>query len=110
MGCGFESRQLYAKDSVKSSLGPNSYPIVNEIVDDVFIVSEEQIEDATKFVLERSEQVIEPGCGVAVAVATSKEFHEKYPDLKKIGVVMCGGNLDLDSLPWVNSKKRKLDS
>lgn len=93
-------------DSVKSSLGPNSYPIVDKLVDDVFIVSEEEIESATKFVMERSKQVIEPGCGVAVAVATSKEFHEKYPDLKKIGVVMCGGNLDLDNLPW--AKKRKL--
>jgi threonine dehydratase len=97
-------------DSVKSSLGPTSYPIVDKLVDDVFIVSEQEIEDATKFVLERSKQVIEPGCGVAVAVAVSKEFHDKYPDLKKIGVVMCGGNLDLDNLPWVASKRRKLDS
>eukprot|EP00931_Biecheleriopsis_adriatica_P043518 TRINITY_DN24883_c0_g1_i1.p1 TRINITY_DN24883_c0_g1~~TRINITY_DN24883_c0_g1_i1.p1 ORF type:complete len:371 (+),score=72.71 TRINITY_DN24883_c0_g1_i1:73-1113(+) len=93
-------------DSVKSSLGPNSYPIVRDLVDDVFIVSEEEIEDATKFVMERSKQVIEPGCGVAVAVATCKAFHEKYPDLKSIGVVMCGGNLDLDNLPW--AKKRKV--
>lgn len=97
-------------DSVKSSLGPNSYPIVSELVDDVFTATEEEIEEATKFVMERSKQVIEPGCGVAVAVATSKEFHDKYPDLKKIGIVMCGGNLDLDNLPWVVSKKRKLES
>merc|ERR1712039_385180 len=93
-------------DSVKSSLGPNSHPIVHEIVDDVFIVNETEIEDATRFVMERSKQVIEPGCGVAVAVATSKAFHAAYPDLKRIGVVMCGGNLDLDNLPWA-SKKRK---
>lgn len=96
-------------DSVKSSLGPNSYPIVDKLVDDVFIVSEQEIEDATKFVMERSKQVIEPGCGVAVAVATSKEFLDKYPDLKKIGIVMCGGNVDLDNLPWVVAKKRKID-
>jgi len=95
-------------DSVKSSLGPNSYPIVQELVDDVFIVNEAEIEDATRFVMERSKQVIEPGCGVAVAVATSKALYDKYPNLQKVGVIMCGGNLDLDSLPW--SKKRKIES
>merc|ERR1712048_629752 len=36
-------------DSVKSSLGPNSWPIVRDHVDDVFTVTEEEIEDATKF-------------------------------------------------------------
>jgi len=93
-------------DSVKSSLGPNTYPIVMEHVDDVFIATEDEIEDATKFTMERSKQVVEPGCGVAVAVATSKALYEKYPDLKNIGVVMCGGNVDLAKLPWNQPKKR----
>jgi len=94
-------------DSVKSSLGATTYPIIEQHVDDVFIVSEAEIEEATKFTMERSKQVVEPGCGVAVAVATSKQLYEKYPDLKNIGVVMCGGNVDLENLPWMKSKKRK---
>jgi len=94
-------------DSVKSSLGANSYPIVEKLVDDVFIVTEDEIEDATRFVMERAKQVIEPGCGVAVAVATSKAFYEKYPDVKNVAIVMCGGNIDLDNLPWV--KRRRMD-
>lgn len=87
-------------DSVKSSLGPTTYPIVRDLVDDVFVATEEEIESATRFVMERSKQVIEPGCGVAVAVATSKELYDKYPDLNRVGVVMCGGNIDLANLPW----------
>lgn len=87
-------------DSVKSSLGPTTYPIVRDLVDDVFVVTEEEIENSTRFVMERSKQVIEPGCGVAVAVATSKALYDKYPNLNRVGVVMCGGNIDLANLPW----------
>ncbi|CAE8618237.1 unnamed protein product [Polarella glacialis] len=93
-------------DSVKSSLGPTTYPIVQELVDAVFIVSEQEIEDATKFVMERAKQVIEPGCGVAVAVATSKQLYEQFPDLRNIGVIMCGGNVDLTQLPWMRTKRQ----
>eukprot|EP00933_Yihiella_yeosuensis_P044140 TRINITY_DN3922_c0_g2_i3.p1 TRINITY_DN3922_c0_g2~~TRINITY_DN3922_c0_g2_i3.p1 ORF type:complete len:361 (-),score=79.68 TRINITY_DN3922_c0_g2_i3:182-1264(-) len=96
-------------DSVKSSLGPTTYPIVLQSVDDVFTATEDEIEDATKFTMERAKQVVEPGCGVAVAVATSKKLYEKYPELQKIAVVMCGGNVDLENLPW-NRQKRKQDS
>ncbi|CAE7704959.1 SRR [Symbiodinium pilosum] len=96
-------------DSVKSSLGPTTYPVVQDLVDAVFTVTEQEIEDATKFTLERAKQVIEPGCGVAVAVATSKQLYERFPDLQKIGVVLCGGNIDLDNLPWSELFKRMED-
>jgi len=87
-------------DSVKSSLGATTYPLVRDFVDDVFIVNDDEIEDATKFMMERAKQVVEPGCGVAVAVATSKALYEKYPDLVNVGVVLCGGNIDMSNLPW----------
>jgi len=90
-------------DSVKSSLGANTFPIVMELVDDVLVATEEEISDATRFVMERAKQVIEPGCGVAVAVATSRALYEKHPTLKSVGVVLCGGNLDLSRLPWMST-------
>merc|ERR1712194_790407 len=91
-------------DSVKSSLGATTYPIVKDLVDDVFLASEEEIEAATKFTMERAKQVVEPGCGVAVAVATSKALYEKYPDLNNVGVILCGGNIDISNLPWNKSR------
>jgi len=91
-------------DSVKSSLGPTTYPVVKDLVDDVFTATEQEIEDATKFTMERAKQVIEPGCGLAVAVATSQQLYTRYPDLQKVGVVLCGGNLDLDKLPWLRRR------
>lgn len=44
--------------------------------------------------------MIEAGCGAAVAVALSDKFHQAHPELKNIGVIMCGGNVDLADLPW----------
>jgi len=95
-------------DSVKSSLGPTTFPIVMEHVDAVFIATEGEIEDATRFTMERSKQVVEPGCGVAVAVATSQQLYEQFPDLKKVGVLLCGGNIDLANLPWTRSHEREV--
>ena len=88
-------------DSIKSSLGPNTYPIVMEHVDACFTCSEEEIVDAMKFTMERSKQVIEGGCGVAVAVAMSEKLHAAHPNLKYVGVILCGGNVDLMDLPWM---------
>merc|ERR1711879_367921 len=68
-------------DSVKSSLGMNTYPIVRDHVDAVYTATEEEIEYATKFMMERAKQVVEPGCGLAVAVATSMQLYEDFPDL-----------------------------
>jgi serine racemase len=33
----------------------------------------------------------------------SEKMKEKYPDLKNVGLIICGGNIDLDTLPWHSS-------
>jgi threonine dehydratase/serine racemase len=47
--------------------------------------------------------VIEPSAGVPTAVALGKEFRAiaEAEGLKKVGVILCGGNQDLDALPWL---------
>ena len=50
-------------------------------------------------------QVIEPSAGVGVSVVLSETFKkylkENAPGVKRVGVIICGGNVDLDALPWV---------
>jgi len=41
--------------------------------------------------------------GAAVAAALSDDMKRKYPDLKNIGIILCGGNIDVDRLPWYSS-------
>ena len=48
--------------------------------------------------------VIEPAAACAVAAVLSQQFCEiAGPDVKKVGVVLCGGNTDLDKLPWTRT-------
>eukprot|EP00050_Salpingoeca_kvevrii_P017486 m.65636 g.65636 ORF g.65636 m.65636 type:complete len:51 (-) comp7580_c0_seq3:132-284(-) len=46
--------------------------------------------------------VIEPSAGVPTAVAIGESFKAVCPpEVKRVGVVLCGGNIDLDRLPWL---------
>mmetsp|Transcript_27598 Transcript_27598/g.40755 ORF Transcript_27598/g.40755 Transcript_27598/m.40755 type:complete len:352 (-) Transcript_27598:326-1381(-) len=85
-------------DGLKTTLGPNTWPIVRDLVDDVIIVSEEDILRATKHTWEQLKVCIEPSAGVGVAVAIGKEFNSKYSTnqgIKNVAVILCGGNVDI---------------
>lgn len=85
-------------DGLKTCLGSNTFPVVRDLVDDILLVPEEDIAAATRTVWERMKLAIEPSAGVGVAAAASQEFREKFPDLKRVGVILCGGNFDLVAL------------
>lgn len=85
-------------DGLKTTLGPNTWPIVRDLVDDIYTVSEEEILKATKLVWERLKVCIEPSAGVGVAVAMGEEFNSKYTTesgIKNVGIILCGGNVDV---------------
>jgi len=85
-------------DGLKTTLGPNTWPIVRDLVDDIITVSERDILLATKHVWERLKVAIEPSAGVGVAVAQGREFNDKYKKchgIKNVGIILCGGNVDI---------------
>lgn len=84
-------------DGLLTSLGSITFPIVQERVEQIVTVSEAGIIASMKFVWERAKIIIEPSSAVAVGV-----LWEKKIDLKglKIGMVLSGGNVDLEKLPW----------
>ena len=46
--------------------------------------------------------VVEPAAACAVAAVLSEQFREMAGvDVRKVGVILCGGNVDLDRLPWM---------
>ena len=57
---------------------------------------------AMKLVAERMKIVIEASAGASVAAAMfhTNEILKKYPDVTKIGVILCGGNTVLTNFPW----------
>ena len=84
-------------DGLLTSLGSITFPIVRERVEQIVTVSEAGIVAAMKFIWERAKIVIEPSSAVAVGV-----LWEKKIDLSglKVGIILSGGNVDLDKLPW----------
>ena len=44
--------------------------------------------------------VVEAAAGATVAAAMSDKLKQMDPNMKNIGIILCGGNVDIDSLPW----------
>jgi len=90
-------------DGLLTSMGDLTWPIVQKCVEKVITVTEEEIIKSMRMVWERMKVVIEPSAAVGVAVALSSEF-QSLEGIKTVGIVLCGGNVDLDFLPWQNVK------
>lgn len=84
-------------DGLKTLLGDHTWPVIRDLVDAVITVDEQSIIDSTKLVWGRMKLCIEPSAGVGVACVLGDEFKARYPPSKyaTVGVVLCGGNLDL---------------
>ncbi|XP_061219419.1 serine racemase [Neopsephotus bourkii] len=91
-------------DAVRTNIGPNTWPIIRDLVDDVLTVSEEEIKRATRLVWERMKLLIEPTAGVGVAAVLSERFQAFPRDLEHVCIVLCGGNVDLSSLTWLTER------
>jgi threonine dehydratase len=75
--------------------GAITFPIVQERVEDILLVSDDEIRDAMRFFLTRMKIVVEPSGAVPAAAL----LHSKLPQgLKKVGAIISGGNVDLELL------------
>ena len=81
--------------------GQLTFPIICNLVEtDVFTQSDESMIEGTKFAFERLKVVVELASGAAIAAVFSDKMRNTYPELKHIGVILCGGNIDISHLPW----------
>jgi len=86
-------------DGLRTSLGPLTFSILSRHLTEILAVDESEIVQAMKLVWERMKIVIEPSSAVPVAVLL------KYPDRfqgHRVGLILSGGNVDLDALPWLS--------
>ncbi|MGN7385433.1 threonine ammonia-lyase [Sporosarcina sp. SAFN-015] len=83
-------------DGLRSSQpGDLTFPVLMKYLDDLVLVSEEEIRQAFSFVLERTKQLIEPSSATTVATAM---FNKVNIQGKNIVTVISGGNVDLDKV------------
>lgn len=84
-------------DGLRTSLGDKTFPIIKELVSEIILVEEEEIISSMKFIWERMKIIIEPSSAVACAtILKNKEIFKG----KKVGVIISGGNVDLQNLPF----------
>jgi threonine dehydratase/serine racemase len=86
-------------DGLLTSLGDLTWPVIRDCVERVVTVGEEEIVRAMRLLWERAKLLVEPSAAVAFAAVLTDDFR-RLPGLERIGVVLSGGNVDLDRLPW----------
>lgn len=84
-------------DGLLTSVGELTWPILQHHLTDVLTVNDDQIISAMQLLWTRMKQVVEPSGAVPLAAI----LNHKLPNhLNKIGVILSGGNVDLNRLPW----------
>ncbi|MBX2817426.1 MAG: threonine/serine dehydratase [Saprospiraceae bacterium] len=84
-------------DGLRTNLGEITLQIIRDHVAKIILVSEESITAAMKMVWERMKIIIEPSGAVPIAaIMTEPEFFRN----KSVAVIVSGGNVDLESLPF----------
>jgi threonine dehydratase len=85
-------------DGLRTNVGEPNFAIIQRHVDDIVTVSEKAIISAMRTIWETMKIIIEPSAAVPYAgIAESKI------DIggKRVGIILTGGNVDLDALPWM---------
>jgi threonine dehydratase len=86
-------------DGLKTSLGEKPFAEIIRLVDDIVTVREESIVQAMRRIWEIMKLLVEPSGAVSYAAIVEGRL---APSDANIGIILSGGNLDLDRLPWQN--------
>lgn len=84
-------------DGLRTQLGDRNFPIIKQNVQRIIRVKEDEIVKAMRIIWERLNIICEPSCAVALAAILNEK--EQFAG-KKIGVILSGGNVDLNNLPF----------
>lgn len=85
-------------DGLLTALSARTFSVIGRYVDSVALASEAEIVDAMRLVWERLKIIIEPSASVTLAALLAGRLDAKG---KRVGVIVTGGNVDLDRLPWL---------
>ena len=85
-------------DGLRTSLSARTFPLIQQQVDGIVTVSEESIVAAMRRIWEVLKIIIEPSCAVPYAAVMDEKIDVSG---KRVGIILTGGNVDLDALPWL---------
>jgi threonine dehydratase len=84
-------------DGLRTNIGEPNFKIVQQYVHDIVTVSEEAIVSSMRTIWETMKIVIEPSAAVPYAAIMENKIAVSG---KRVGIILTGGNIDLDALPW----------
>jgi threonine dehydratase len=90
-------------DGLRTNVGEPNFPIIQRYVDDIVTVSEEAITSAMRTIWETMKIIIEPSAAVPYAAIVESKIDIAG---KRVGIILTGGNVDLDALPWMRLEVR----
>jgi threonine dehydratase len=84
-------------DGLRTSLGDLTFAIIRRLVQEIVTTGEQGIREAMRLMWERMKIVVEPSSAVPLAAVLKEKA--KFSG-KRVGIIVSGGNVDLDRLPW----------
>lgn len=90
-------------DGLLTSLGELTWPIIRDHVQRIVRVDDAAIISAMKLFWQRTKLLIEPSAATAVAAMLGDSLDDLQ--FKRVGVILSGGNVDLEKLPWQGGAK-----
>ena len=85
-------------DGLRTDLGAPNFDLIQRYVDDVVTVSDEAIVAAMRAIWETMKIIVEPSGAVPYAAILEGKIDCRS---KRVGIILTGGNVDLDALPWM---------
>ena len=84
-------------DGLRAQIGTITFPIIQSYVEEVITLTEKEIIESMKMIWERMKIVVEPSCSITLAAVLKSS--DRFAG-KKVGLIISGGNVDLERLPW----------
>ena len=84
-------------DGLRTQLGDKNFPIILNEVKEIIRITEDEIINSMKLIWQRLKIICEPSCSLPLAGLLKNK--DKFKG-KKIGIIVTGGNIDLDNLPY----------
>lgn len=86
-------------DGLCTSLGDLTFPIIQRLVQEIVTVSEAGIVEAMRTIWERMKLIVEASAAVPLAALLTRRVKLEG---KRVGIILSGGNVDLERLPWMS--------
>lgn len=86
-------------DGLLTSVGERNFEIIKACVDEIITTTDESIINAMRIIWQYMKVIIEPSSAVPLAMLL--EHNLDLVKGKKVGVILTGGNVDIDKLPWM---------